>query len=106
MKTGSFDNIDKLLNELNLIPGTVLTIGGDSDFFSCCHLDIKPNEGNLKEGWIDSINVFFGEDGNIVTKFSITLKFNVRYYEYPTITVDKEWIDKNVGEIRIWSCKE
>jgi len=105
MKTGKFNSIDKLLSELNLIPGTILNIGGDSNFFDCCHISIKPNKSNIKEGWIDSIHVFLAENRSTAVTFSITLKFDVEGAERSTITVDKSWIDKNVSEINIWSWK-
>lgn len=105
MKRGEFNNIDELIGELNLIPGTILSIGGDSDFFDCCHIDINPNEINVKEGWINSIHIFIDENGKIDMNFSIELKFDTGFSERPTVTVKKSWIDKNVSKIRIWSYK-
>lgn len=112
MKEGEFDNIDSLLNELNLIPGTVLYIGGESNFFDCCHFDIKKDINNLgfKEGWIDSIHVYLGEDENDEIKsmidLSITLKIDVLGLDRPTMNVNKSWFDKNVSTIHIWSWKD
>lgn len=112
MKRGEFDNIDSLLNELNLIPGTVLYIGGKSNFFDCCHFNIKKNINNLgfKEGWINSIHVYLGEDENDEIKpvidLSITLKIDTPGLDRPTMNVNKSWFDKNVSTIHIWSWKD
>lgn len=111
MKSGEFNNIDELLKELNLIPGTRLSIGGETDYFECCHFDIKPdiNYFPFKEGWITDINVYFGENDNgdsiVINDFSINLKIKNCGFNYPSMIVNKSWFDKNVSKIHIWSCK-
>lgn len=106
-----FTTIDELLNELNLIQGTTLCIGGEADYFDCCHLDMKENVGlnGIKEGWLDSIHTYFHEnsEGDIETAadMRITLKVKGFGFDRPTINVDKSWFDKHVREIHIWSDK-
>ena len=112
MTTREFNNIDELLKELNLIPGTRLLIGGETNYFDCCHFDIKPDNNYLvfKEGWITDINVYIGknDDGDsiVINDFSIDLKIKNCGFNYPSMIVDKSWFDKNVSKIRIWSYKD
>lgn len=112
MKREEFNNIDELLKELNLIPGTRLSIGGETDYFDCCHFDIKPdiNYFPFKEGWITDINVYFGENDNgdsiVINDFSINLKIESCGINYPSMIVKKSWFDKNVSKIHIWSYKD
>ena len=112
MTRGEFNNIDELLKELNLIPGTKLSIGGETNYFDCCHFDIKPDNDYLsfKEGWITDINVYIGEnddgDSIVINDFSIDLKIKNCGSNYPSMIVNKSWFDKNVSKIHIWSSKD
>lgn len=106
-----FTTIDELLNELNLIQGTTLFIGGETNYFDCCHLEMKENVGlnGVKEGWIDSIHTYFHENskGDIETVADMSICLNVKgFFDRPTINVDKSWFDKHVREIHIWTSKD
>lgn len=111
MTHGTFNTIDDVINNFNLVGGMSLSFG-DSSKFDTCHFDIKANNDSMpfKEGWVDNISLYYAEnegtgDTELRTDITITLKLYCYCAERPTMIVDKSWFDNNVSNISVWGVK-